>query len=84
MTKKVISKILERNSRVEADKAWETSKTRKLVIALITYIFAVIFLYYIGAKNPFLNAFIPVGGFLISTLTMSFLKKIWIKKVYKN
>ena len=32
-----ISKIHSRNKKVEADKAWETSNTRKLVVALTTY-----------------------------------------------
>ena len=32
-----LSSIEERNRRVEADKAWETSWTRRLLIAVLTY-----------------------------------------------
>ena len=34
---KEIKEIKERNKRVETDKAWETSWTRKICIALLTY-----------------------------------------------
>lgn len=35
---KEIPQIKERNKRVEADKAWETSTSRKIIIAIATYI----------------------------------------------
>ena len=38
-----IVKIKERNKKVELDKAWETSCTRKICICLLTYI--VVFIY---------------------------------------
>ena len=79
-----IKKIIERNKKVEADKAWETSKTRKVIIALITYIFASLFLLVIWIKDPFLNALIPTIWFLFSTLSIRFVKQWWIKRVYKN
>ena len=40
-----INKIRERNKKVEADKAWETSWTRRFLILVLTYIVAVIFFY---------------------------------------
>jgi len=76
--KKEISALKERNRKVEIDKAWETSKTRRLVIALMTYIIIVIFLILIKAPNPWLNALVPVAGFILSTLTLSELKKLWV------
>ena len=72
--------IKERNRRVEADKAWEISKTRRLIIAIITYFIVVLFLYLIEAPNPWLNALIPVFGFILSTLTLPLVKKWWMKK----
>jgi len=78
--KSEIQKIQERNKRVEMDKAWEISKTRRAVIAILTYFIVVIFLYLINAPNPFLSALVPVLGFILSTLTLDFFKKIWIKK----
>ena len=70
----------ERNKRVELDKAWETSLTRKAIIMLLTYIIIVIFLYLITAPKPWINAFIPVLGFLLSTLTLPYAKKLWTFK----
>lgn len=82
--KKEIQSINERNRRVELDKAWETSKTRRGIIAILTYFVIVLFLYLIKIPRPFLNALIPVLGFIISTLTLEFFKKIWVNKVYTN
>ena len=36
---KEILEIKERNKKVELDKTWETSKTRKICIIILTYIF---------------------------------------------
>ena len=79
-----IEQIKERNKRVEADKAWEISKTRKILIALMTYIVIVIFLYFINAPNPVLSAIVPTVGFILSTLTLSFFKKFWLKRIYNR
>jgi len=78
-----VEQILERNSRVELDKAWETSKTRRAVIAIITYGVAVFFMWRIGIGEPYLNALVPTGGYLLSTLSLSFVKKHWLKKFTK-
>ena len=75
--------ILKRNARVEADKAWETSWTRRGVIALITYIIAASFMAHIGVVNPWLNALVPTGGYVLSTLSLSFVKRWWLKKYYE-
>jgi len=49
-----IRDIKERNNRVESDKAWETSKARKLVIFVLTYIVAAIWLVLINDTYPLL------------------------------
>lgn len=79
-----IDDILKRNSRVEQDKAWETSVTRRVVIATITYVVASVFLWRIGVSEPMINALVPTGGFLLSTLSLPFVKNIWIKNVTKD
>ena len=79
-----LSSIKERNKKVEEDKAWETSKARRLIIAAMTYFCIVIFLYLINAQNPWLTALIPAIGYLLSTLTMPIFKKWWIKLFYKR
>ena len=72
--------IEDRNKNVEADKAWETSWTRKISIMLLTYIVVVVYLYYVVHIDPWINALVPVIGFLLSTLTVSFLKEEWLKR----
>ena len=79
-----IKKIQERNARVEADKAWETSGARKIVVALLTYIVIVLFFLAGGFPRPWVNAIVPTLGFLLSTLTVEIAKSWWLKKVYKN
>jgi hypothetical protein len=74
----------DRNIRVEADKAWETSKTRRGCIAALTYLVAVIYMQSIGVEGAYLNALIPVGGYLLSTLSLGALKSIWLNKVYQG
>lgn len=76
--------IQERNARVEADKAWETSKTRRGLIAVLTYIIACSYMYAIGIQYIYLNALIPTGGFLISTLSLNLAKTYWLKKLYNK
>lgn len=77
--KKDIEEIKERNKRVEKDKAWETSAIRKVLVAVLTYIVVVIFFTFAKLPKPFINAIVPTLGFLLSTLSISFAKKLWIK-----
>ncbi|MFH1641886.1 MAG: hypothetical protein ABIC04_03220 [Nanoarchaeota archaeon] len=74
-----IQNIIERNKRVEKDKAWETSFTRRFIIAVLTYMLIVVFLIIINVPNPWLNALVPTIAFIISTLSLSLFKKIWLK-----
>jgi len=78
-----IEEILKRNGRVENDKAWETSRTRRAVIAFLTYLVASVFLKLIGNNSPFINALVPFGGYLFSTLSLSVIKKWWLQKYGK-
>lgn len=75
-----IERIEARNKRVEGDKAWETSNIRKSTIAILTYFVVVLFLVSIHNDNPLVNGLVPVGGFLLSTLSVSFLKKQWLER----
>ena len=74
-----IKTIQERNQRVEADKAWETSWERKVLVALLTYFVVVLFFWIAKLPKPFVNALVPTMGFVLSTLTLSFAKRWWIK-----
>lgn len=76
--------IEERNSRVEIDKAWETSLTRRVLLALFTYISIGLYLQFIlNLQNAWLNAIVPSIGFLLSTLTLPYFKQAWIKRKLK-
>ena len=77
---KEINLIKERNLRVEADKAWETSFLKTVLIACITYIIASIVMYYIGVQQYFLNALIPTIGYIVSTQSIPVVKRLWIKR----
>ena len=75
---KEIKKIQERNKRVELDKAWETSWTRKICIMILTYIVVIIYSYVIRKyDNIFLSSLVPVIGFALSTLSLKLVRKIW-------
>lgn len=78
-----IQSIHERNARVEADKAWETSKTRRAFIALGTYLIVGAYLNFLGVADAWLHAVVPMMGYVLSTVTLGWAKMIWIQKVYK-
>lgn len=74
-----IKKIKDRNRIVELDKAWETSWTRRSLIAFFTYLSISLYLSAINIERPWLNAIVPAVGFMLSTLTLPWFKKIWSK-----
>lgn len=74
-----IAQIIERNKRVEMDKAWETSVTRRAIIAGITYLTACIFLWQVGIESYYLSALVPTGGYILSTLSIPWAKKWWVR-----
>ena len=76
---KEIKNIKSRNKKVESDKAWETSWTRRIIILALTYIVIVIFFYSANIEKPFINSIVPALAFVLSTLTLPFFKKIWLK-----
>ena len=73
-----IHQIELRNKSVETDKKWESSATRKIILMIFTYLAILSYFAAIGIERPFLNAVVPTLGFLLSTLTLPFFKKMWI------
>jgi len=58
---KEIINIKERNKRVELDKRWETSWTRKICICILTYIVVVAYSFVIRLyDNVLLSSLVPV------------------------
>lgn len=74
---KEILAIRNRNKKVEIDKAWETSWTRKFLLMIFTYLAISFYLRAINIDKPWLNAIVPSIGFLLSTLTLPYFKDIW-------
>ncbi len=66
-----------RNQRVELDKSWERSITRRVVIATMTWLTAGLFLWCIDVPSPLMNALVPSGGYLLSTLSLPPMKYLW-------
>lgn len=81
---KRICDIESRNKRVELDKKWETSFTRRVSICILTYIVVLLFSYFINTSdNIFLSSFVPVIGFTLSTLSVNLIKRIWLNVINK-
>ena len=79
-TEEQLQAILDRNRRVEIDKAWEVSLARRGFIALLTY-GTTAFLFWInGLPAPLLQALIPSAAFVLSTLSLPWVKKWWVIK----
>jgi len=77
---KRVREIEVRNKRVELDKAWETSWARKISIAILTYIVVSLYLALVVKIDPWVNAIVPTMGFLLSTLTLGYIKARWIER----
>ena len=75
-----LAAIRTRNSKVELDKQWETSTTRFLCVAAITYITMNLILWTIGGPFPPIHAIVPTCGYMLSTLSLPPLKKWWMQK----
>ena len=77
-----INKIQERNKRVELDKKWETSWTRRICICILTYVIVATYSYLVrNYTNIFISSLVPVIGFTLSTLSLKYIRKIWEKKI---
>ena len=80
--KKELDEIKLRNKRVELDKKWETSYTRKICICILTYIVVLIYSNMVNKSNDiFLSSLVPVIGFFLSTLSLRLVRKLWEKKI---
>lgn len=80
-----LENIKKRNKRVELDKSWETSWTRKICIMILTYLIVVIYSYLIKQyDNILLSSLVPVIGFVLSTLSLKYIRKVWERKIYSK
>lgn len=79
-----VQHIEERNERVEADKAWETSWTRRILLTVFTYLAIGVYMRAINISHPWLNAVVPAVAFMLSTLILPFFKKVWMRRSRKS
>ena len=79
-----IDSIRIRNKRVEADKAWETSTFRLITLSVATFIFSILVLYFIRLDEFFLSALSSTAGLIISSQSLPFIKRWWIKNRYAH
>ena len=82
--KEEIEKLKERNKKVESDKAWELSKTRRIIVAFSIYLAAYVLFWMINTPKPLVDASVPALAYILSTLTFPFFKKWWIYNLYKR
>ncbi|MDR1300268.1 MAG: hypothetical protein LBK50_01020 [Candidatus Nomurabacteria bacterium] len=76
-----IQQIKVRNQRVELDKRWETSWTRRIAILLLTFVVVLIFNFLVSQQvNIVLSSLVPVIGFSLSTLSLGLVRKVWENK----
>ena len=79
---KRVAAIERRNQRVELDKLWETSLTRRLSVSALTYIVVAVYLRVVVHNDrPFINALVPVIGYLVSTVVVRSVRSIWQKSL---
>lgn len=84
MLEEKIKNIEERNKRVELDKDWETSWTRRLCIMVLTYLIVIIYSYLIRNFNYILlSSLVPVIGFMLSTLSLKLVRRFWESSLKK-
>lgn len=81
---KRILDIENRNKKVEKDKAWETSYSRRSLLIIFTYLTISLYMKFVLHIEPWFNAIIPTLGFFLSTLTLPFFKQLWEKYLYKK
>jgi len=73
--------IKARNNRVERDKAWEISAFRLGILSVATFIFSLVFLYFVRADEFILGALTSTAGLIISSQTLPFIKRWWLQKI---
>ena len=69
-----------RNQRVESEKQWETSGSRKTLILAVTYLVMCLVFFSLNNPSPLLNAIVPTLGFFLSTLSFPFVSNWWVRR----
>ena len=75
-----LNSIVERNRKVELEKAWETSSARKVTIVVLTYLVMCLIFYVIGVTQFLGNAIVPTIGYFLSTQSLPVLRRWWLER----
>ncbi|HIK43440.1 MAG TPA: hypothetical protein IGR64_00990 [Leptolyngbyaceae cyanobacterium M65_K2018_010] len=79
-----VEELRDRNRRVEREKAWETSLTRRMLLVVLTYGITALVFWKIAVPSPLSDALIPSTGYIISTLTVPWAKQAWLARRYQQ
>ena len=79
-----IAAIEQRNVRVEADKAWEVSWERRVVVAVVTYFVTDAAFRYGDVTQPWLAGILASLGYIVSTFTMPVIRSHWVKHLLEK
>ena len=79
-----VKQLEDRNKKIEGNKAWEISFSRKVVLIMFTYLAIGIYMYAVNLPDPWLNAIVPAVAFMLSTLTLPFFRRIWLRYLHKK
>ncbi len=74
-----IQSLKDRNNRVEREKARETSRTRKLLIIVSTYLVMCLVFINLWSMRRYLDAIVPTVWFTLSTQSFDRVKKWWMR-----
>ncbi len=77
---KRLEELEARNQRVEIEKSWEVSWTRRILLSILTYLIIVLFMWFFELPDPFMNAIIPALALLLSGPSLTIAKRLWIKQ----
>ena len=79
-----IKAIKLRNARVEADKAWETSWARTILLSALTYLVSLAFFLVSNLPDPYLNSLVTAIAYIISSFTLAGAKNMWLHKAHEK
>ncbi|MDY6770661.1 MAG: hypothetical protein SV186_01745 [Candidatus Nanohaloarchaea archaeon] len=79
-----VDRIKQRNRKVERDKAWETSWSRRVLITVLTYLVIVVYFVSAGMQDPFTGAVVPAVAFVLATATLPWFKRLWLRQVHEH
>jgi len=77
--REIITKLYNEFNEDKKHQKFNSSWTRVIIITTLTYIIMSNYMLFLQVKDPYYNAVIPATGFYLSTLSLSFVRKLWIQ-----